>query len=183
MPGQDTAAGATRGGPIRPARDLALAAVPRGGRFAAARGVLRQSSRMRDVGSILAGRIALVVDDDRTMQRLLRRTLEHRGFDVRVAGNVYAAVGNVRREPPAVVVLDIHLPGGDGFVVLEWLRSVPALRHVPVVVLSVEDPLRIGPSATAAGATAVLSKSAPLEVIARAIALVASSAPSSPTLH
>lgn len=129
------------------------------------------------------GRVALVVDDDRGIQRLLRKMLERRGFQVQIAGNAMAAVGSVRREPPAVVVLDVHLPGADGFVVLEWLRSVPALRHVPVVVLSADDPSRIGASATAAGASAVLSKTAPIDVIARAIELVASAAPHSSTLH
>ncbi len=145
-------------------------------------GVLHQAS-MGDVESMLAGRIALVVDDDRVVGQLLQRVLARRGFAVRVAANAYAAVGLARREPPAVIVLDIHLPGGDGFVVLEWLRNVAALRHVPVVVLSAEDPARVGPAAKAAGATLVLSKSMPVEAIAGTVALAAASAPASPTLH
>lgn len=132
---------------------------------------------------MLAGRIALVVDDDRAIQRMLQRVLRQRGFAVRVADNAYAAVGLVRRLVPAVVVLDVHLPGGDGFVVLEWLRSVASLRHVPVVILSADDPSALGPRAVSAGAVAVLSKAMPLEAIAGAVALAAAAAPVSSTLH
>jgi two-component system response regulator MprA len=68
----------------------------------------------------------LVVDDDEPIAAALRRALEYEGFAVRVARDGYAALEEVGRSIPDVVVLDLMLPGLDGLAVCERLRSMCA---------------------------------------------------------
>ncbi len=77
-------------------------------------------------GSVpLAPRI-LVVDDDEPIAAALRRALEYEGFSVSVARDGYAALDEIGRSTPDVVVLDLMLPGLDGLAVCERLRSMCA---------------------------------------------------------
>jgi PAS domain S-box-containing protein len=79
----------------------------------------------------------LVVEDDAGVGELLRRVL--RTVDVRVVGSAEEALEAIDAAPPALVVLDLVLPGRDGFAVLERLRADPALERVPVVVYTALD--------------------------------------------
>ena len=75
-------------------------------------------------GSVpLAPRI-LVVDDDEPIAAALRRALEYEGFSVSVARDGYAALEEIGRGTPDVVVLDLMLPGLDGLALCERLRSM-----------------------------------------------------------
>jgi len=64
----------------------------------------------------------LVVDDDARVAESLRRSLEYAGYRVSVAGDGPAALAAVHRDRPDLVVLDVMLPGIDGF---EILRRLP----------------------------------------------------------
>lgn len=75
----------------------------------------------------------LVVDDDPHVRRFLRTALVGHGHAVVEAGSVAEALAELARQPPAVVLLDLGLPDGDGLAVLRALR--PDSR-VPVIVLS-----------------------------------------------
>lgn len=75
----------------------------------------------------------LIVDDDEGIRSSLRWALEDEGFVVREAGDGITAIEEVRREPPDVVVLDLMLPGMDGF---ECCRRLRTYSDVPVVVIS-----------------------------------------------
>lgn len=76
----------------------------------------------------------LLVEDDDTLRGLVQRTLEARAYRVRPAGTVTEAVAAVRREAPAVLLLDINLPDGSGWDVLRTLRAQG--QHIPTVVVS-----------------------------------------------
>ena len=76
----------------------------------------------------------LVVEDEKNLALGLRANLEIEGHDVAVAGTGEAALEMVREYAPDLVVLDLMLPGIDGYEALEKLRA--ASVHVPVLILS-----------------------------------------------
>ncbi len=78
----------------------------------------------------------LVVEDERLIAGLLKETLEMEGYQVVTALNGRDAVRHAFHETPHLVILDIMLPGIDGYEVISQLRSHPKTMHVPVVVLS-----------------------------------------------
>jgi len=79
------------------------------------------------------GSTILVVDDDLHVRRFLRTTLAGQGHAVVEAGTVAEALDAIQRVQPAVVLLDLGLPDGDGLAVL---RALPAEERPPVIVLS-----------------------------------------------
>lgn len=75
----------------------------------------------------------LVVDDEPELRRMLRRYLETDGFDVAEVTDGEQALSRIRRAPPDLMVLDVGLPGMDGFSVLRETRK---LSDVPVIMLT-----------------------------------------------
>lgn len=78
----------------------------------------------------------LVVEDDPTIGRMLRETLEAEGYAAIVAGTGEEGVTRALRQVPQLVLLDIMLPGIDGFAVVERLRGNAKTAHIPVLMLS-----------------------------------------------
>jgi adenylate cyclase len=82
----------------------------------------------------------LVVDDDPVIRLLLSGALERGGHRVTTAEDGSQALDLVRSKPFDVVLLDVVMPGTDGYAVLEQLKADPDLRHLPVImVTSVDD--------------------------------------------
>jgi DNA-binding response OmpR family regulator len=76
----------------------------------------------------------LVVEDDRAVQRALKRLFEAKGYGVDIAGSGTAALETFHNAPPSAVVLDLRLPGASGKEVCRQIKSkIPSL---PVIVLS-----------------------------------------------
>src|SRR5512142_2841336 len=80
-----------------------------------------------------ADRPLLVVDDDAKIVRLVRMYLEREGFRVTEARDGRTALAAITAEPPALVVLDLMLPGIDG---LSIVRAVRRKARTPIIVLS-----------------------------------------------
>ena len=78
----------------------------------------------------------LIIEDDAVQVRLLTVRLKAAGFDVAVASDAVQSVGAVRRERPDIVLLDIGLPGGDGYVVLKRLKALVHISAVPIIAVS-----------------------------------------------
>jgi twitching motility two-component system response regulator PilH len=78
----------------------------------------------------------LVVDDSPTIRAVLGRTLHLDGYTVLTAADGESAIESARTEQPALVFLDIVLPGINGFAVLRALRHDPQTRHIPIVMIS-----------------------------------------------
>ena len=78
----------------------------------------------------------LCADDDPMIRRVVTITLEADGFDVCTVADGDAAYEEALRHHPDVVVLDIMMPGRDGYDVLRALRENPETADVPVVLLS-----------------------------------------------
>ncbi len=78
----------------------------------------------------------LLVDDEDTLRRVMKDLLEREGYTVAEARDGMEALDEVDRRAPDVIVLDLNLPGMDGYTVLGKLRSRPATRNVPIIVLT-----------------------------------------------
>jgi CheY-like chemotaxis protein len=78
----------------------------------------------------------LVVDDTAESLALLANTLASEGYDVRPADSGELALASAMREPPELVLLDIRMPGMDGYEVCRRLKAEPGTCDVPVIFLS-----------------------------------------------
>jgi len=111
----------------------------------------------------------LVVDDDADLVRALRLRLRANNYDIATAGDGYSAIATAQKEHPDLIVLDLGLPAGDGFVVLERLQKSDSLSSVPVIVLSARDPQDNEARALKAGAAAFFQKPADNEELLNVI--------------
>jgi PAS domain S-box-containing protein len=100
-------------------------------------------------------RIALVVEDDLKSADLIRVHLEAEGFKVLHAETAETALVLAGQHPLSLITLDIMLPKMDGWELLGRLKQIPALRHVPVVIVSIVADRNKG---FALGAAAVMQK-------------------------
>jgi CheY-like chemotaxis protein len=97
-------------------------------------------------------RPVLVVEDDALMQDAVRDVLETAGYPVLVADNAQAALRRLETEEPALIVLDMVLPGITGWGFLAQWREDPRLVTIPVVVMSgLVDPAHAAELMGAAG--------------------------------
>jgi PAS domain S-box-containing protein len=78
----------------------------------------------------------LIVDDSATSRTLLGATLQRRGYQVRFAQNGEEALTVVRAAPPDLILLDLILPGLDGYKVARRLRRDPELPYVPIILIT-----------------------------------------------
>src|SRR5213596_2693900 len=77
-----------------------------------------------------------LVDDEDSLRKVMRDLLERDGYDVTEARDGVQALDQVDRVGPDIIVLDLNLPGLDGYGVLSHLRSRPATANIPVIVLT-----------------------------------------------
>jgi type II secretory ATPase GspE/PulE/Tfp pilus assembly ATPase PilB-like protein len=78
----------------------------------------------------------LLVDDEDSLRRVMKDLLERDGYQVSEARDGVQALDQVDRVGPDIIVLDLNLPGLDGYGVLSHLRSRPATAAIPVIVLT-----------------------------------------------
>jgi DNA-binding response OmpR family regulator len=78
----------------------------------------------------------LIVEDDVAIAKLLRIHLEHDGHILTFVTDGQQALAAVRAQPPDLILLDVMLPGMDGFQVAKRLRLDIATQHLPIVMLT-----------------------------------------------
>ena len=78
----------------------------------------------------------LIVEDHPTMREAMRMVLEHEGFDIREASDGASALAMVMDRPPALIFLDLNIPGTSGSEVLKALKSNPATANVRVIIVT-----------------------------------------------
>ena len=78
----------------------------------------------------------LIVDDDQHLRRALNIRLQANHYDTLQASDAYSAISIAQKERPDLIILDLGLPAGDGFLVLERLQSRDTLSGIPVIVLT-----------------------------------------------
>ena len=84
----------------------------------------------------MPARKVLLVDDEDSLRRVMKDLLEREGYAVSEARDGVQALDQVDRVGPDIIVLDLNLPGLDGYGVLSHLRSRPATSAIPVIVLT-----------------------------------------------
>jgi putative two-component system response regulator len=91
------------------------------------------------MGEVISGRrrqSILVVDDHRLNAELLREMLVPRGYHVTVASSAADAEGEIRRDPPDLILLDVIMPGKTGYELCRELKDDPATRLIPIVMIT-----------------------------------------------
>ena len=100
----------------------------------------------------------LVVDDDRLIRQMVRDFLEVAGFAVAEAVDGPDGLAQAAASQPDLILLDLMMPGMDGYTVCRQLKSNPATRDLPVIFLTASPDLSLNRQAYAAGAVACLTK-------------------------
>ncbi len=100
----------------------------------------------------------LIVDDDPDILRALQMRLKASGYAVHCAEDGMEAISKARKHTPDLIVLDLGIPAGDGFVVLDTLKTNIDLSSIPVIVLSGRDRRANEERVLNAGAKAFLQK-------------------------
>src|SRR6202000_1497119 len=100
----------------------------------------------------------LVVDDDPDVRLALQLRLNANHYDVISAADGVASIAEARKHMPDLMILDLGLPAGDGFSVLERLKANEKLSSIPVIVLSGRDRVGNWDRAIKAGAKTFLQK-------------------------
>jgi len=81
----------------------------------------------------------LVVDDDRDITGWLVRSLSSSGFSTRAAYNGDEALQMIRESPPHLILLDLKMPGTDGYEVIRQLKGDATTRNIPIIVITASD--------------------------------------------
>jgi len=100
----------------------------------------------------------LIVDDDKDLRTGLAMRLRANEYDTVFAADGVSAISEAQRQQPDAILLDLGLPAGDGFLVLERLKSIPRLASIPVLVITARDAKSNEGRAAALGAEVFLQK-------------------------
>lgn len=111
----------------------------------------------------------LCVDDDALILQMLGDILRLRGYTVVTAPNGEAGLDAAARERPDLILLDIMMPGIDGFEVCRLLRADAILKATPIVILTAMNDAQLSARAIEAGAVLALQKTADTKTVFRTI--------------
>jgi DNA-binding response OmpR family regulator len=100
----------------------------------------------------------LIVDDDPDVRQGMHVRLKANHYDTFFAGDALSSITEAKKHEPDLIILDLGLPAGDGFIVMERLKANPYLAVIPVIVVSARDVLANKERALKAGAKAFLQK-------------------------
>ena len=107
----------------------------------------------------------LIADDKESSRELVRTVLEHAGCVVEEAADGREALAKIMYDSPNLVVLDLHMPGLDGFEVMETLRQNPQYASLPIVALTASAMQGDRERALAAGFVDYMTKPVSLSVL------------------
>jgi len=110
----------------------------------------------------------LLIDDEQFYFKLIRKTLKEAEYDLEYAQSGNEGLAKIPAYNPELLIVDLKLPGMDGFEVLERLRRDPKFAHIPVIVITAQDELSEKLKAFELGADDYLVKPfQPEELVAR----------------
>ena len=117
----------------------------------------------------MAGKKILIVEDENVQLTTLARGLKSAGFEVVAARDGLTAISTARKEQPDLIVLDLGIPAGDGFVVMQRLQMLINTGTIPIIVLSSRTPIGNRDAALKAGAIAYIHKPLDMPLLLKAI--------------
>ena len=125
----------------------------------------------------------LMVEDDAKVSLALGIRLKSMGYEVNTAADAVSAVSQARKCAPDVILIDINLPGGDGFVVAQRLKTLVQTSATPVIFITASKKAGLKERAKELGAVAFLEKPFTATEMADAIemSLYSSSTPEAPS--
>jgi len=100
----------------------------------------------------------LIVDDELDNRELLQIILKWSGFVTQSAANGEDALANALAEPPDLILVDLMMPGMDGYQLIAKLKQEPETEHIPVIMLSAMTDSAIRKRALSTGAAAYITK-------------------------
>jgi len=100
----------------------------------------------------------LIVEDSLVTRKVIARTLVARGYEVFEAKNSFEALAGIEQKKPDLILLDIILPGKDGYEILEEIKQKPMFEETPVVMLTSRDGLFDKLKGKVSGASEYLTK-------------------------
>ena len=103
--------------------------------------------------------LALIVDDDEELRDLISFNLTREmGYQTHLVENTAAARAWLEKHEPALIILDVMMPGGNGLDLCRWIRAEPRLERVPVLMTSAIKDLETTQDALELGAVDFMSK-------------------------
>ena len=124
----------------------------------------------------------LVIEDDPATSRLVDYSLRHEGYQVITSSNGLEGIRKAHSESPDLIILDVMLPGMDGFEICHRLRSEPATAKLPILMFSAKAQEIDRDTGIKVGADDYLTKpSAPAEIVSRVAKLLAKKKGTIPT--
>ena len=112
----------------------------------------------------------LVVEDQKDNLRLIDVVLRSAGYDVRLASDADAALTELRRRRPSMLLMDLQLPGMDGLELTRLIKGDPATGDIPIVAYTAYAMPGDAEQALAAGCDDYLAKPAPIAALLEKIA-------------
>ncbi|MCX7911683.1 MAG: response regulator [Dehalococcoidales bacterium] len=123
----------------------------------------------------------LIIEDDPAIARLVDYTLKRAGYEVSRAANGLEGLRKAQSEAPDLIILDVMLPGLDGFEICHRLRSDPKTTDLPILMFSAKAQEADKSTGKKVGADDYLTKPAdPAEIVNRVNRLLAAKGKNSP---
>ena len=106
----------------------------------------------------MANKRILIVDDDPDVRQAMHIRLKANSYDTFFASDALNSIAEATKQRPDLIILDLGLPAGDGYVVMARLKRNPSLSVIPIIVVSARDVRGNKDRAIAAGAMVYLQK-------------------------
>jgi len=125
----------------------------------------------------------LIIDDSPDFQLLIKTFLEGTTFFCLSAADALQATGIAVRQKPRIILLDLGLPGGDGLLVLERLRTNAHTHAIPIIIVTGQTSPRLEAKVRAKGAAAFLQKPIDRQILLDTLQQVLQESAHSTTTH
>jgi DNA-binding response OmpR family regulator len=114
----------------------------------------------------------VVIDDDKEIREIITFALTHNGFDVAVASDGVHLQGLLEARLPDLIILDVMMPGQDGYQIFYRLHSDPRTQRIPVIIMTGHTENIYARISSDLGATHVTKPFHPLELVEKVKSLL-----------